>query len=70
MFKNILFKLKEKTTYSYLQFFVCLQVFKELGIVVANENDTEILEITNVKNPLNASAFYNRINTLLTSNKN
>ena len=70
MFKNILFKLKEKTNYSYLQFFVCLQVFKELGIVITNENDTEIIQITNVKNPLNASAFYNRINTIITNNKN
>ncbi len=69
LFKNILTKLKEKTNYSYLQFFVCLQVFKELGIVVANETDTEITQITNVKNPLNASAFYNRLNTLKT-NKN
>ena len=70
MFKNILFKIKDKANYSYLQFFVCLQVFKELGIVVSNENDTEILQITNTKNPLNASAFYNRINTLITNNKN
>lgn len=64
MFKNILSKIKEKTTYSYLQFFVCLQVFKELGIVIANENDTEILKITDIKNPLNASAFYNRLSTM------
>ena len=49
LFKNILSKLKEKTSYSYLQFFVCLQVFKELKIVVSNEHDTEITQITNVK---------------------
>ena len=66
LFKNILTKLKEKTNYSYLQFFVCLQVFKELGIVITNENDSEITQITNVKNPLNASAFYNRLNTMKT----
>lgn len=70
LFKNILTKIKEKTNCSYLQFFVCLQVFKELGIVVANEKDTEILKITNVKNPLNASSFYNRLNTMKTNNKN
>ncbi len=67
MFKNILFKLKEKNNYSYLQFFVCLQVFKELGIIETNENDTEIVKVTNVKNPLNSSAFYNRLNTLKTN---
>ena len=70
LFKNILFKIKEKTNYSYLQFFVCLQVFKELGIVVTNEEDTEITQITSVKNPLNASAFYNRLNTMKTTKKN
>ncbi|MBO5954840.1 MAG: single-stranded-DNA-specific exonuclease RecJ, partial [Clostridia bacterium] len=70
LFKNILTKIKEKASYSYLQFFVCLQVFKELGIVVANETDTEIKEITNVKSPLNASSFYNRLNTMKTNRKN
>lgn len=69
LFKNILAKLKDKDSYSYLQFFVCLQVFKELGIVLSNETDTEITKITNVKNPLNASAFYNRLYTLKVNNK-
>lgn len=69
-FKNILFKIKDKANYSYLQFFVCLQVFKELGIVLTNDTDTEVIKITNVKNSLNASAFYNRLNTLKTGNKN
>ena len=70
MFSNILNKLKEKSNYSYLQFFVCLQVFKELGIVITNETDSEVLQITNVKKPLNASSFYNRLNTLkVNSNK-
>ena len=64
LFKNIVSKIKDKTNYSYLQFFVCLQVFKELGIVVSNLDDTEIVKITNVKNPLNASSFYNRLNTM------
>lgn len=65
LFKNILQKIKEKSSYSYLQFFVCLQVFKELGIVETNE--TEILKITNKKNPLNASSFYNRLSTMKTN---
>jgi len=64
LFKNITHKIKEKTNYSYLQFFVCLQVFKELKLVETNETDTEILKISNTKNQLNASAFYNRLNTL------
>ena len=36
-FKNILQKIKDKSNYSYLQFFVCLQVFKELNIINTNE---------------------------------
>jgi len=68
MFKNILTKIKDKETYSYLQFFVCLQVFKELGIVITNERDSEIVNITNKKNPLNASSFFNRLNAIKTQN--
>lgn len=64
MFKNVLQKIKDKFEYSYLQFFICLQVFKELGIVQTNENDSEIIQITDVKNPLNASSFYNKLNTI------
>ena len=64
LFMNILSKIKDKTKYSYLQFYVCLLVFKELGIVITNENDTEIIEITNVKNPLNSSSFYNKLATM------
>ena len=68
-FKNILQKIKDKANYSYLQFFVCLQVFKELNIINTNEADTEIVKLTNVKNPLNASVFYNRLSTIKTNNK-
>ena len=68
LFKNIVSKLKDKTNYNYLQFFVCLQVFKELGIVVTDNSDTEITNITNVKNPLNSSSFYNRLNTMKVNN--
>ncbi len=64
LFKNIVSKLKDKEIYSYLQFFVCMHVFKELNIIKTNDNDSAILEITNVKNPLNASGFYNRLSTL------
>ena len=69
LFKNILTKIKEKSNYSYLQFFVCLQVFKELGIVQTNDDDTEISKITNIKNPLNASSFYNRLSTMQVGNQ-
>lgn len=64
MFTNILSKLKDKQRYSYLQFFICLQVFKELGFVITNSNDSEILRISDKKSPLNASAFYNRLSTM------
>ena len=64
LFTNIIKKIKTKDEYSYLQFYVCLQVFKELGIVVVNDTDSEILTITDKKNPLNSSAFYNRLNTM------
>jgi len=48
--------------YNYLQFFVCLQTFKDLGIIETNQMDKSISKITSVKKPLNASAFYNRLN--------
>ncbi len=63
-FKNILDKIKSKEEFNYLQFFVCLQIFKEIGFIVLNETDSQILEITNVKMPLNSSATYNRLTTL------
>ena len=69
LFTNISAKVKNKS-YSYLQFFVCLQTFKELGIVITNETDGEILTITDTKNPLNASAFYNRLSTMKLSRQN
>ena len=69
LFTNILGKMKERN-YSYLQFFICLQTFKELGIIITNETDGEILKITDVKNPLNASAFYNRLSTMKLSIQN
>lgn len=69
LFTNILQKIKEKSNFSYLQFYICLLVFKELGIIETNEDNTEILQITNKKNPLNSSAFYNRLNTLKTKNE-
>lgn len=71
-YKNVLAKTNKNTSlkgtnkstqteYNYLQFSVCLEVFKELGIVVTNENDTAVIQITDKKNPLNASSFYNRL---------
>ncbi len=67
-YKNILSKIKDKFSYNYLQFYVCLNVFKELGIIITDERDTQIVEITKVKSPLNSSAFYNRLNTLKVGN--
>ena len=69
LFKNILSKIKDKAEFSYLQFFICLQVFKELGIVITNDGDTEIINITDVKKPLNASVFYNKLNTIISTKK-
>lgn len=66
-YKNILSKTKQKADYNYLQFYVCLEVFKELGLVVTNENNTQIEAILNKKNPLNASSFYNRLNSMKTA---
>ena len=48
--------------YNYLQFFVCFETFKDLGIIEAGEGDKSVLKITNIKKPLNASAFFNRLN--------
>ncbi len=64
MYHNLLAKLKDKDNYSYLQFYTCLNVFKELGIVEVSDNFNEIIKITDKKNPLNASSFYNRLATL------
>ena len=47
--------------FNYLQFFVCLQTFKDLGIIETSQGDKSITKITNIKKPLNASAFYNRL---------
>ena len=63
-YKNILTKIKSKEGYNYLQFFVCLQVFKELGFIITNENDSQILQLTDVKTPLNSSSTYNRLSTI------
>ncbi len=67
-YKNILSKTKQKADYNYLQFYVCLEVFKELGLVETNEDNTKIEAIINKKNPLNASSFYNRLNSIKSSN--
>ena len=64
LYKNILNKIRAKEDYNYLQFFICLQVFKELGFIITNENDSEIIKLTDVKTPLNSSATYNRLNTM------
>lgn len=64
LYTNILSKIKDKAKYTYLQFYICLNAFKELGIIETDEALTEIVKITSEKHPLNSSAFYNRLNTL------
>lgn len=66
-YKNIINKTKQKADYNYLQFYVCLEVFKELGLIVTNEDNTQVEAILNKKNPLNASSFYNRLNSMKTA---
>lgn len=48
--------------YNYLQFYVCLTTFVDLGLIEMAEDNSSVLKINNVKKPLNASAFYNRLN--------
>ncbi|MBQ8431197.1 MAG: hypothetical protein IJX26_04605 [Clostridia bacterium] len=48
--------------YNYLQFYVCLTTFADLGIIEVAENGCCIEKITKIKKPLNASGFYNRLN--------
>ena len=57
-----------KKDYNYLQFYVCLMTFVDLKIVEVDEKFTQITKITSVKKPLNASAFYNRLNLIKITN--
>lgn len=63
LYQNILSKIKDKSKYNYLQFVVCLDVFKELNII-ETDGDRIITKLSNSKSQLNASAFYNRLNSL------
>ena len=42
--------------------------FVDLKIVEVDEKFTQITKITSVKKPLNASAFYNRLNLIKITN--
>lgn len=64
LFEKIMKQIGKSKEYNYLQFFVCLNTFVDLGIIEVNEDFTQILKITQVKKPLNASAFYNRLNLI------
>lgn len=66
-YKNLITKSKQKTDYNYLQFYICLEVFKELGLIETNGNNSAVISISNKKNPLNASAFYNRLISMKTA---
>lgn len=68
LFKNIVAKIKDKTKYNYIQFMACLQVFKDLGLVITSDNDSEIISLNDKKSPLNTSAVYNRMFTLKAQN--
>ena len=68
-YQKLIKQLGRAKEYNYLQFYVCLTTFAELGIIELSEDETSILKITNIKKPLNASAFYNRLNLVkLTKN--
>lgn len=53
--------LKEKQTYNYLQFMVCLYVFAELNILRLSEQLCSIEIISKQKTALTNSAFYNTL---------
>ena len=55
--------------YNYLQFYVCLTTFADLGLIEVTEGNTSIIKITDVKKPLNSSAFYNRLNLVKITRK-
>lgn len=69
LYFKIIGKFKAKEKFNYLQFFICLNVFKELGIIETNQKDTEIIKIIDKKNLLSSSNFYNKLN-IMKSNRN
>lgn len=60
LYKTATKEMNKTLEFTYMQFVICLYVFVELGIVLYNESDTNI-KVTQKKNVLNASAFYNRL---------
>ena len=63
-FYSKLTKTVNKKEYNYLQFYVCMTTFADLGIIEIADNYASVTKITKVKKPLNASAFYNRLNLI------
>lgn len=63
-YEKVVAKIGKPKEYNYLQFYVCLTTFVDLGIIEIDEDATQVLKITQVKKPLNASAFYNRLNLI------
>ncbi len=57
-------EINNKQSYNFLQFYVCCKVFQELNLVEFDENMSKIIKLTNSKNPLNYSGFYNRLNLI------
>lgn len=52
---------------TYLQFMVCLTVFKQLEIVKTNDSNTNVVEISMDKKELMASVLYRQLNVLKTN---
>lgn len=63
-YEKIMKMIGQKKEYNYLQFYICLTTFADLGIIELDADGTQVLKITKVKKPLNASAFYNRLNLI------
>lgn len=64
LYEKIIKLIGGKKDYNYLQFYVCLTTFVDLNIIEVDKDFSEITKITSTKKPLNASAFYNRLNLI------
>ncbi len=60
-FYNKLITSAKRKDCSYLQFVICVHVFKELNIIELNENLSGVLKVDMDKKSLNSSQFYNKL---------
>ena len=65
LYLKIIAATKRKDT-SYLQFMVCMTTFKELNIIVT-DNDSKITQLYMDKKALNMSQFYNKLSLIKSS---